>query len=127
VQLLAPGGVAVVLFWPPDTESSGPFHALHGLLRDIGARDREWDEKVVPSVLRAGGRLLCDARLAFPMQHADADAIWQAFTRLGPLRALALTRGQQLIDELGVQFLGALPAGPIEHAPAARLLVIARD
>ncbi len=60
------------------------------------------------------------------MQHSGASTVWDALTRLGPLRALALTRGQQLIDALGVEFVAGLPSGPIEHWPAARLLVIQR-
>ncbi|MET0792015.1 MAG: class I SAM-dependent methyltransferase [Polyangiaceae bacterium] len=126
VRLLASGGIAVVVYWPRDAEPSGPFHALHRLLRKAGLRDGEWEAELVPSALRAGGQLLCDARLGFAMQHSDPRTLWDAFTRLGPLRALALARGQALIDALGAEFVAELADGPVEHAPAARVLVIAR-
>ena len=126
LRLLTPGGVAVVVYWPRDAESSGPFHALHRALRSVGLRDGDWEAELVPSALRAGGRLLCDARVAFPMEHADADAVWHAFTRLGPLRTLALKRGQELVDALGVEFVAELPRGPLAHAPDARVLLFER-
>lgn len=126
LRLLAPGGVAVVVFWPRDAESSGAFHALHRVLRQVGLRDGEWEAELVPSALREGARVLCDARLAFTMQHDDALAAWDALTRLGPLRALALTRGQELVDALGVEFLAELPSGPVVHTPDARVLVFER-
>jgi hypothetical protein len=42
------------------------------------------------------------------------------------MRALALSRGQAFIDALAPEFVADLPAGPLEHTPEARLLVIAR-
>jgi hypothetical protein len=60
------------------------------------------------------------------MRHDDAQTMWNALTRLGPLRALALKRGQALIDALGAKFVAELPEGRIEHTPAARLLVLER-
>jgi len=126
LELLAPGGVAVIVYWPRDAESSGPFHALDSVLKRVGLREVDWEAELVSSALRVGAELLCDSRLAFAMQHADAAAIWQALTRLGPLRALALARGEELMDTLGAEFVAELPAGPIEHSPTARLLVIAR-
>ena len=126
IRLLAPGGVAVIVYWPPDTESSGPFHELHRLLRKVAVRSDDWDDQVVASALRAGGRVLCDRRLAFSMRHDDAASVWTALTGLGPLRALALTRGQALVDTLGAEFLSTFPPGPIEHLPQARLLVLER-
>jgi hypothetical protein len=61
------------------------------------------------------------------MRHDDARSIWQALTRLGPLRALALARGQAFVEQLGTRFEAELPAGPLSHAPEARLLLIERD
>ena len=126
LRLLAPRGVAVVVYWPRDAEQSGPFHALHRALRKVGLRDGEWEAELVPSALGVGARVLCDARVAFAMQHADAAAVWHALTRLGPLRALGLTRGQALVDALGVEFVAELPSGPIVHTPDARVLVFER-
>lgn len=124
--LLRPGGLAVIVYWPRDAEERGPFHALQRLLRQVGLRDGDWEAELVPRALRAGGRTLCDAPIAFAMQHSDAATVWHAFTRLGPLRALALTRGQDLVDALGLEFVAELASGPIEHSPAARLLVFER-
>jgi SAM-dependent methyltransferase len=126
LQLLAPGGLAVIVYWPRNTEDSGPFHSMQRILRHVGLRAVDWEAELVPQLNEAGGQLLVDARLGFAMQHDSAHAIWDAYTHSGPLRALALTRGQALIDSLAAEFVADLPAGPLEHTPEARLLVIAR-
>jgi SAM-dependent methyltransferase len=126
VELLAPGGFAVVMFWPRDTEASGPFHSMRRLLHGVGLSDGDWEAELVPRALARGARLRADIELAFPMRHDDAQTMWNALTRLGPLRALALKRGQALIDALGAKFVAELPEGRIEHTPAARLLVLER-
>ncbi len=126
VELLAPGGVAAVLFWPRDAEASGPFHTMRRLLRGAGLVDGEWEAELVPRALALGARLRADIQLSFSMHHDDAQAMWNALTRLGPLRGLALERGAALIDALGVEFVAELPEGQIEHTPSARLLVLER-
>jgi trans-aconitate methyltransferase len=126
IRMLSPGGLSVIVYWPRDTEASGPFHSMHRLLGELGMRDGAWESELVPSAVQAGGRVLADVRAAFEMQHDDADTVWHALTRLGPLRGLALARGQALVDALGATFVAELPRGPLRHTPEARLLVIER-
>jgi hypothetical protein len=77
--------------------------------------------------MAAGGRLICDTRLCFEMEHEDAHGMWRALTHLGPLRALMLSRGEAFVAQLGEAFTAGLPEGVLRHTPAARLLVIERS
>lgn len=126
LQLLEPGGLAVVAYWPRDTEASGPFHSMRRVLRRAGLEDGCWENQLVPSAVSAGGRLLADLVLCFEIAHDDARSLWQALTHLGPLRGLILARGAPLVARLGEEFVADLPQGPLSHAPAARLLIIER-
>ena len=126
VSLLVPGGLAVVVYWPRVVEASGPFQIMHRLLRDAGMRDDDWESELVPSALAVGAQVLLDVRVAFEMQHEDAPSMWHALTQLGPLRGLALARGQGLVAQLGAEFVAELPPGALTHTPEARLLVIER-
>ena len=126
VSLLNPGGLAVVVYWPRIAEQSGPFQILHRLLREVGMRDDAWEGELVPSAVAAGALVLLDVRVSFELQHEDARSMWHALTQLGPLRALALARGQALVDILGAQFVAALPDGALTHTPEARLLLLER-
>jgi len=126
VELLAPGGVAVILYWPRETEAQGPFHSLTRLMRVAGLGEGEWENALVSQVGAHGARVRADVQLSFSMQHDDAQTMWTALTRLGPLRTLGLKRGQALIDALGAEFVAELPEGRLEHTPSARLLVLER-
>ena len=126
IRLLAPGGLAAIAYWPRESEAVGPFHCMRALLRQAGLADGDWEERLVASALAAGGRLLCDTRLCFEIEHEDARSMWRALTHLGPLRALMHARGEGFIAELGEQFTAGLPAGALHHTPAARLLLIER-
>jgi trans-aconitate methyltransferase len=124
---LSIGGLAVIVYWPRVAEQSGPFFSMRRALRKAGVADGAWQEELSARAAENGGRVLTDVPLAFEIQHDDAAAAWSALTLLGPLRGLALTRGQDLIDALGAEFVAELPAGPIVHTPAARLLIIERQ
>ena len=124
--LLRPSGVAVIVYWPRNTETSGPFQTMHRLLRESSLVDGPWESELVPSAIAVGSRVLTDTRIGFEMRHDDASTAWHALTRLGPLRGLALSRGQAFVDELGARFLADFSEGPITHTPEARLLVIER-
>jgi trans-aconitate methyltransferase len=126
VSLLGPGGLAVVVYWPRIAEQRGPFQIMHRLLRDVGLRDDAWESELVPSALAVGAQVLLDVRVAFEMQHENAQSMWHALTQLGPLRGLALARGQALVDQLGAEFVAELAPGALTHTPEARLLVIER-
>jgi SAM-dependent methyltransferase len=126
LDLLAPGGLAVIVLWPREAEASGPFHSMRGLLRRAGLADGDWEGQLVPSALAAGNRLISDAPLCFEMAHESSAAMWQALTHLGPLRGLMLARGEAFMAKLGQEFVAELPHGPLSHTPAARLLIIER-
>lgn len=126
LKLLEPGGLCVVVYWPRDTEAAGPFYSMRRLLRQAGVEDGNWEDRLVSSAESLGGRLLADLPLRFEMAHDDARTMWQALTHLGPLRALMLRRGPELIARLGDEFVADLPQGPLCHTPAARLLLLER-
>jgi hypothetical protein len=100
---------------------------MHRLLAESIPVETAWQDKLEASVHAASARIREDVRIAFEMQHDDARTFWQALTRLGPLRALALARGDAFIDQLGKRFEAEFPVGPLVHTPEARLLLIERD
>jgi SAM-dependent methyltransferase len=126
VGLLAPGGLAVIVYWPRETEKIGPFHSMRHLLRQAGLADGTWEATLVPSALAAGARVCANAPLCFEIAYESARTMWQGLTHLGPLRGLMLARGTEFIAKLGTEFEAELPEGPISHTPAARLLVLER-
>lgn len=126
LKLLVPGGLAVVVYWPREAEAVGPFHSMREVLRQAGLADGDWEERLASSALAVGGQLLADTPLCFELAHDDAKTLWQALTETGPLRALALARGDAFIAELGERFVAELPPGALKHTPAARLLIIER-
>jgi hypothetical protein len=99
---------------------------MRRLLRSAGVLDGTWESELESSVTLAQATLRVDSRFAFEMRHDDAATVWRALTRLGPLRGLALARGQAFVDALGADFVADLPPGPLVHSPEARLLVIER-
>jgi SAM-dependent methyltransferase len=127
LQLLEPKGLATVVYWPRDADQSGPFGTMHRLLGESTTVDRTWEGRLEEQVQAVSAHVREDVRLAFDMQHDDARSCWQALTRLGPLRALALARGQTFVAELGARFEAESPTGPLSHTPEARLLLIERD
>jgi trans-aconitate methyltransferase len=128
LRLLQPKGLATVVYWPRDTDAGGPFDTMHRLIAESGTFERTWEGELEASARSASAQIRQDVRIAFELRHDDAHTFWQALTRLGPLRALALARGQALIDQLGARFEAEFPAGrPLNHTPEARLLLIERD
>ncbi|HEY3254174.1 MAG TPA: class I SAM-dependent methyltransferase [Polyangiaceae bacterium] len=127
LRLLQPKALATIVYWPRDTDGGGPFDTMHRLLAESIAVDRAWQGELEASAHAASAHIREDVRIAFEMQHDDARSIWQALTRLGPQRALALARGQAFIDQLGARFEAEFPAGPLSHSPEARLLLLERD
>jgi SAM-dependent methyltransferase len=126
LELLNKGGLAVIVLWPREAESAGPFHSMRSLLREAGLADGDWEAQLAPSASAAGARVLADTPLCFEMAHESAAGMWQALTQLGPLRGLLLARGEAFVAALGAQFVAELPRGALVHTPAARLLIIER-
>jgi SAM-dependent methyltransferase len=126
LKLLNTGGLAAIVYWPRDAEPSGPFSSMRRLLRGVGVLDGSWENELLPTALAAGTQVLADLPLVFEIQYEDSRTLWHALTQLGPLRGLAMARGQALIDELGEQFVAELPSAPLSHTPEARLLLLAR-
>jgi len=127
LELLQPRGLAAVVYWPRDTDGDGPFDTMHRLLAESSSFDGTWQEQIEASVRAASALLREDVRIGFEIRHDDARSMWQALTRLGPLRALASTRGQPYVDEIGARFEAAFPPGPLLHTPEARLLLVERS
>lgn len=127
LKLLAPRGLAVIVYWPRDTDDGGPFDVMHRLLAETFPNDRSWQGELEASARAASADIREDVRVAFEMKHDDARSVWQALTRLGPLRALAQAKGQALVDQLGARYEAEFKPGPISHTPEARLLLIERD
>ena len=125
LKLLNPGGLAAIVYWPRDAEPRGPFSSMRRLLRSAGLLDGTWENELLPSVSASGARVLADLPLVFEIEYEDPPTLWHALTQLGPLRGLAMARGQALVDELGRQFVADLPRGPLSHTPEARLLLLA--
>ena len=127
LELLQPKGLASVVYWPEKTDGGGPFDTMHHLLAESSTVDRTWEAKLAASTLAASAHVREDVRIAFEIQHPDARTFWQALTQLGPLRGLALARGEAFVARLGTRFEAEFPPGPLIHSPEARLLLIERD
>lgn len=120
---LRPGGRLSVMFWPSEVEREGPFALLSQILKDHRPpSDTSWQDRLGAS----GGVLDFDEYHALPMSHPDAETLWEAMSRSGPLRALADGRGEEFMRVVGRQFLDAAPAGPWHHRPRARWIVARR-
>jgi hypothetical protein len=123
---LRPGGRLSVVFWPGTTEHTGPFALISEVLRaHMPAGDRSWEARL-PAVVAEGATVDRDEDLSYPMSHPDAATFFDAFSRSGPLRALAITRGEAFIDQLRAEYLRRAPKGEWHHRPRARLLVAQR-
>jgi len=120
VGALAPGGRMCVVYWPGQTEADGPF-ALMGTV--IGERsDYSWEERLVSALDEA--EIERDELVSYPMTHPDAATYFDAADHAGPMRSLALARGDAYIAELRARFLAQAPAGEWTHHPRARLIVV---
>ncbi|GAA1988996.1 class I SAM-dependent methyltransferase [Amycolatopsis minnesotensis] len=122
---LRPGGRLSVVYWPGLVEEDGPFARMAGLVRArVGASRRDWEEALVPAL--DGARIDRDDFPGHAMSHADATAFFDAYTRSGPLRALASAHGEAFVTDLRHEFLRDAPSGEWTHRPRARHLVATR-
>jgi len=127
LELLAAGGALSIVYWPEHSEPGSPFHVLRELLVRGNVSRADWEQALPESIRAGGGRVRLDARVAFEMQHDDAQSLWRGFSHLGSLRAMAAARGEAAVAELGAEFVQRLPPGPLVHTPEARLLLIERE
>eukprot|EP00978_Attheya_sp_CCMP212_P023705 scaffold73105_cov49-Attheya_sp.AAC.2 len=145
VRVLAPGGVAVIIFWPSGgrstfsmVEQEGPWARFRQLVtskNNSSANDNTihnsagdnsaWYDKLVEVAERAGAKVLEDRLVQHEITWEDRTQLWEGMTRSGPWHALRLKRGDAFVDALGDEFCSIYPANePIIHAPSARLLVL---
>ena len=123
-EALAPGGWLSVVFWPRDVEEEGPFAVMDRVLVDHRPRDDAlWEPRLSEAIVAAGGALERDEYLSFPISHPDAETYWDAFINGGPLRALAIARGERVMGGLREEFLRLGPSGEWRHSPRARWVV----
>lgn len=88
--------------------------------------DGSWEERLTAALTAAGAAVERDERVSYLMSHVDAPAVFDAYVRSGPLRALATARGKAFVDRLREEFLRRAPAGEWHHRPHARLIVAHR-
>lgn len=119
---LRPGGRMCVVYWPDVAEEVGPF-ALIDKVTDAPS-DGAWEGELVGAL--DGGVVERDELVSYPMTHPDAAAYFDASDKAGPMRALALARGDDYIAELRKEYLRQAPAGEWTHHPRARLILVRR-
>ena len=117
-------GCLSVVYWPRKVEERGPFALLDRVLVDHRPPDDGlWEARLNEAIVAAGGTVERDEYLAFPMSHPDAGTFWDAFTDGGPLRALAIARGEKVMLGLRKEFIRLAPTGQWSHLPRARWIV----
>ena len=137
--VLRPGGVAVVVFWPPGATATeqepGPWATFARLASEAAAAADAAALKPAPPSWDAPGALAAAARAAGAEVMDDADerheiawnsagACFDAMSRAGPWHAARLRRGDAFVDALREDFIAALGSGPLLHAPRARVLTL---
>lgn len=124
---LRPGGRLSVMYWPDKTEDDGPFGLMERLrAAHFPPSDDTWQDRLGAAVTAAGATVERDEYQAFPMEHPDAEVYWTAMVNGGPLRAMAVSRGEAFMGKLREEFLSGAPRGPWRHRPSARWLVAQR-
>ncbi|MEW5301246.1 MAG: hypothetical protein WDW36_004117 [Sanguina aurantia] len=128
VSALSPGGVASIIFWPPNREQNSPWARF--------TQAPPWDASLVSSALAVAGVRLCEDRLIrHPFEWPSLSHFWEVMTRGGPWCARRIAFGDAHMDELYVRFAAlyaeqdgvADDGAPLLLAPEARLLVFTRD
>jgi SAM-dependent methyltransferase len=124
---LRPGGRLSVVYWSGVTEEDGPFalaaSILHGRLPAV---DSSWEGRLETALVTRCAVVERDEELAYPMAHDSALSFIDAYIHSGPLRSLAIARGEAFVEEVRAEFLRRAPAGEWRHRPRARLLVAHR-
>ena len=131
---MAPGGVAVVVFWPPGSavETQGPWAHWGAVLgRKLGdtakSEDAAWEGALPAATAAAGGEVLEYRTIAHTIEWDSPAQMWEAMTRSGPWHALRLRRGDAFVDGLRDEWCAAFATDrPVIHTPRARLMVVRR-
>lgn len=127
VSALRPGGCLSVMFWPNIVEQEGPFALVDRVLAEYRPpTDDTWETRLTGAVSAAGAIVERDELRSFPMRHPDAQSFWAAMTNGGPLRSLVISRGEEMIQNAGREFVRLAPVGPLQHWPTARQIVARR-
>jgi SAM-dependent methyltransferase len=127
LAVLRPAGRLSVVYWPSKTEDDGPFALMADVVRaQVPADDSRWETRLATALVDAGGVVVRDEELSFPMTHADAATYFDAANRAGSLRALGIARGDEFMARLRAEFVQRAPAGEWTHHPRARVLVVQR-
>jgi SAM-dependent methyltransferase len=127
LAVLRPGGRLAVVYWPSKTEDDGPFALMADVVRArVPTEYSPWETRLATAVVDAGGVVLRDEEVSFPMTHADAATYFDAANRAGSLRALGIARGDEFMAELREEFVRQGQAGEWTHHPRARILVAQR-
>lgn len=134
VQTLAPGGVAVVIFWPmgAGVETEGPWAHWGAILKShLGDAARRgapgWEGRLAAAAEEAGGEVLENRSVPHEIEWPGPAEMWEGMTRSGPWHAQRLRRGDEFVDGLRAEFEAKYePGKPIAHNPSARLIVVRR-
>lgn len=134
VGTLAPGGVAVVIFWPmgAGVEEDGPWAHWGSILKSkLGDDARRgiagWEDALPAAAEAVGGEVLENRRIAHQIEWPSPAAMWDGMTRSGPWHAQRLSRGDEFVDGLRESWEHRFEAGkPLVHTPSARLIVVRR-
>ena len=134
VSALAPGGVAVVIYWPMGSgvEAEGPWARWSSILKshlgDAAKRGPDgWQDALPAAAEAAGGEVLENRAIQHEITWPSPTEMWEGMTRAGPWHAQRLRRGEDFVDGLREEWCGGFAAGePITHTPSARLIVVRR-
>jgi SAM-dependent methyltransferase len=132
LSALRPGGRLSVVYWPPRTEPEGPFQLLDTVVDQATgtgtetARDDTGQSHLAERLTAAGAVVDRDEDVSHPISHPDAETFWTAMVDGGPLRRLALSRGEAFMADLRARFLRQAPPGPWHHRPRARWILAQR-
>jgi len=128
---LAPGGIAVVVYWPPSVEDvSGPWGRYDKLLQErLGLKNDvergNWVEELSVQARAAGAEVLEDCELRHEIHWSDLSEVWDVMSSAGPWHATKLRRGEEFMGALRSDFLNSAErASPVVHVPCARKLVL---
>lgn len=134
VSALAPGGVAIVVFWPmgAGVEADGPWAhwstVLKSKLGDAARRGAPgWEEALPAAAEAAGGEVIENRSIAHPIEWSSPAAMFEGMTRSGPWHVQRLSRGDEFVESCREEWESRFEADkPIVHTPSARLLVVRR-
>lgn len=129
IKSLAPGGIAIVCFWPGTVEDDGPWARWGSLLKSkVGSSKRGpdgWEAALVGAAEAAGGEVLEDRLIAHEMSWDSPALFWEGMTRAGPWHAQRLRHSDDFVDGLREEFCEVFASNePVVHSPHARMLVV---